>query len=142
MCISDDAKKTLETCPEGVKQFTPKDNKPQGVKLGAVAPTEMGKKQNTPGNPDVEMAAGARDARRAGAAQRSMQLLISEISQTEQLWKVTGKNAADRVTITRRLAETYVELGVVLVVGRDDRVVLDGVEASAVDRLLRLVGGG
>ncbi len=111
ICISEEAKKTLETCPEGVKQFTPKDNKPQGVKLGAVAPTEGGpRKDNKPTNPDVELAAGQRDIRRSAAAARSMQLLISEISQTEQLWKVTGKNAADRVTITRRLAETYVEL--------------------------------
>ena len=39
-----------------------------------------------------------------------MKLLVSEIAQTEELWKATGKNAADRVTITRRLAETYVEL--------------------------------
>lgn len=109
-CVSDDAKKTLETCPGGITQFTPKDNKPQGVKLGQVAPTENKVKENKPTNPDVEMAAAQRDQRRNAMAAKAAKLLISEIAQLEELWKATGKNAADRVQLARRLAETYVEL--------------------------------
>jgi len=56
------------------------------------------------------MAAGQRDQRRQAAKDKAAKLLISEIAQLEELWKATSKNAADRVQLARRLAETYVEL--------------------------------
>lgn len=111
VCISKEANDALAVCPEGVKSFTPKDNKPAGVKLGTAAPTEAKLKDNkAPKNPDQEVAAGQRDLRIAAMKAKTLKLLLSEISQTEDLWKATGKKAADRVNITRRLAETYVEL--------------------------------
>jgi tetratricopeptide (TPR) repeat protein len=108
-CVSEDAKKTLAACPEGVKTFTPKDSKPAGVKLGQSAPIET-KGSNKPKPPDETMSASQRDLRRGQMKEKTLKLLFSEISQTEELWKATDKRAADRVTITRRLAETYVEL--------------------------------
>ncbi len=109
-CVSDDAKKNLETCPSGISQFTPKSDKPQGVKIANVVPSEQKTKENKPTNPDVEMANAQRDQRREGLKAKAAKLLVSEIQQLEELWKATSKTAADRVQLARRLAETYVEL--------------------------------
>lgn len=109
-CVSDDAKKNIETCPSGISQFTPKSDKPQGVKIANVVPSEQKTKDNKPTNPDVEMANAQRDQRRSAMKDKAAKLLISEIAQLEELWKATSKGAADRVQLARRLAETYVEL--------------------------------
>jgi tetratricopeptide (TPR) repeat protein len=110
ICISEDAKQSLATCPAGVSKFTPKGDKPQGVKLGQAAPSDAKLKENKPGSVDVSMQAGVRDLRRAQMKDKSLKLLISEIAQLEELWKATSPKAADRVTLARRMAETYVEL--------------------------------
>jgi tetratricopeptide (TPR) repeat protein len=109
-CIGDDAQKALTVCPEGVKQFTPKSDKPSGIKVGTIAGQDGPKKDNKPKPPDESMSAGQRDVRRAQAKDKTMKLLVSEIAQLEQLWKVTSKSASDRPQLARRLAETYVEL--------------------------------
>lgn len=80
------------------------------MKIANVIPTEQKTKDNKPTNPDVEMASSQRDARRQAMAAKAAKLLMSEIAQLEDLWKATGKGAADRVQLARRLAETYVEL--------------------------------
>ncbi|MCS6899612.1 MAG: hypothetical protein RMJ98_08040 [Myxococcales bacterium] len=110
ICVSEDAKKNIETCPSGIAQFTPKSDKPAGVKIANVVPSEQKLKENKPTNPDVEMANAQRDQRRTQMRDTAAKLLVSEIAQLEELWKATSKGAADRVQLARRLAETYVEL--------------------------------
>ncbi len=109
-CVSDEAKSTLTTCPAGLQTLTPKGEGKGAVKMQTVGEDKkLG--DNKPPPPSAEFVADQRDARRAATKDKSMKLLLSEIAQSEDLWKVTGKKASDRPQLARRLAETYVELG-------------------------------
>src|SRR5437868_3032613 len=55
ICISPQAEESLKVCPAGVTQFTPKDNKPHGVKIGQVVQQNQNKKGNKPGDPTVSI---------------------------------------------------------------------------------------
>jgi TolA-binding protein len=56
----------------------------------------------------VEDISWIREPRRSTA--RSLTLAISDVSQAEELWKKTDKMSAERVTLTRQLADAYVRL--------------------------------
>jgi hypothetical protein len=58
--------------------------------------------------PDAELGIDPTKKKRLDAARRI--LLIQELQQLERLFAVTPKNAPDRPSIIRRLAEGYVEL--------------------------------
>src|SRR3954447_23798091 len=56
------------------------------------------------------MSAAQRDERKNRLQARAKALLVTEISGLENLFGSTPKNASDRPTLARRLAEDYVEL--------------------------------
>jgi tetratricopeptide (TPR) repeat protein len=108
-CVPKAASDALAVCPGGITKFTPKDSKPAGVHIGAVAPQQHGQKGLKPGGPTVGIEA-LRELRGIQVKGRVRQLLVTEIAQLEQLFRATSRNAADRAQLARRLAETYVEL--------------------------------
>lgn len=107
-CISQGAKDSLTKC-EGSGTFSAIGDKPKEVKMGSVAAANNATKENKPTPPSITQD-DMKALRGIKVASKVRELLVKEIAQLEQLWKVTGKNASDRVTLARRLAETYVEL--------------------------------
>jgi hypothetical protein len=108
-CVPKQAADALAVCPGGITKFTPKGDKPSAVRIGAVAPPAQGARNAKPGAPNVT-ADQLRELRGVQIKGRVRQLLVTEIAQLEQLFRVTSRGAADRPQLARRLAETYVEL--------------------------------
>lgn len=111
VCISQQAKDALATCPGG-KLSTSSGKKPQVSFKSAPQSVQLKKRgdQTKPVNPSASMNAAQRDERRNRLAARSRQLLVTEIQGLESLFASTPKNAPDRPKLMRRLAEGYVEL--------------------------------
>ncbi len=110
-CISEEAKKAINTCPNsGPQAFAAHDKKPVVSFHAPPAAKANPVSAPKPGAPSEQMSAGQRDDRKSRLQQRALALLITEIQQLEQLYKSTEDNSKDRVGILRRLAEDYVEL--------------------------------
>src|SRR3954469_14418579 len=71
---------------------------------------KKGDQQTKPTNPSASMNAAQRDERRQRMAQKSRQLLVTEIQGLETLYASTPRTSPDRPKLMRRLAEGYVEL--------------------------------
>jgi len=109
-CISDQAKKTLDICPEGPAiQSVPHGKAPAMSFHSKVEDIKKGDKTNGIGTADISMI-GVRDARQSALKQRALALLVTEIQQLESLLKATENTSSDRPKLLRRLAEDYVEL--------------------------------
>src|ERR1019366_7039687 len=109
-CISDQAKKTLDICPEGPAiQSVPHGKAPAMSFHSKVEDIKKGDKTNGIGTADISMI-GVRDARQSALKQRALALLVTEIQQLESLLKATENTSNDRPKLLRRLAEDYVEL--------------------------------
>ncbi|HLK35668.1 MAG TPA: tetratricopeptide repeat protein, partial [Polyangiaceae bacterium] len=110
VCIGDQAKKTLETCPNGPTSFSGKGKQPEMSFHGKVEDIKKGDKKIEVAAPDTQMTAGFRDIRQQALKQRALALLVTEIQQLESLYKSTEARSKDRPQLLRRLAEDYVEL--------------------------------
>ncbi len=111
VCVPDSAKKSLEVCPEGpAMQSVPHGKAPTMSFHSKVEDIKKGDKQIGIGQADVSQLAGIRDARTTALQQRSLGLLVQEISGLEGLYKTTDLSSPDRPKLLRRLAEDYVEL--------------------------------
>ncbi len=115
VCIDDKAKQTLNACPNtGPSTFdvTKHGKAPQVNFHSAPPPADLKKRdqQTKPNQPNLEIGSAQRDERRNKLVARQRALLATEISGLENLFAQTAKNAADRPTLARRLAEDYVEL--------------------------------
>ncbi len=110
VCIEDKAKQELSACgAAGPKEFDVSKHKNGGANFHGIAPNDPKKKDQTkPGAPALE--APPRDDRKSRLQARQRALLVTEIQGIERLFASTPRNAADRVTLGRRLAEAYVEL--------------------------------
>jgi tetratricopeptide (TPR) repeat protein len=109
VCISQAAKDALSQCPAGIAK--PSAPKRPDVPIKAPPAAPPAKSNATPPKPpDPGTGQGPRTGRPGNAAVRSMQLLVAQIQQTEQLLAATPRSAPDRPGILRRLAEDYVEL--------------------------------
>ena len=110
-CVSDNAKKALDVCPEGPAiQSVPHGKAPAMSFHSKVEDIKKGDKQIGVGTADVSMLAGFRDARQSALKQRALALLVTEIQQLESLLHATENTSSDRPKLLRRLAEDYVEL--------------------------------
>jgi tetratricopeptide (TPR) repeat protein len=109
-CITDRAKKTLETCPSGPTISSVHGKEPQMSFHSKVEEIKKGDKKIEIGKADVSMIAGYRDLRQTALKQRVLALLITEIQQLEGLLHETELRDKSRPTLLRRLAEDYVEL--------------------------------
>jgi tetratricopeptide (TPR) repeat protein len=110
-CITDQSKKTLETCPSGPQLSSATHGKEPAMSFHSkVEEIKKGDKKIDIGKADVSMLAGIRDQRQTALKQRVLGLLITEIQQLEGLLKETETRSKDRPTLLRRLAEDYVEL--------------------------------
>lgn len=109
VCIEEKAKKELNACAvAGPKEFAAHGKATQ-TSFRGVAPIGGAKKgENKPGAPVVNDI--PRDERKSRLQARQRALLFTEIQGIERLFANTPRNAADRVTLGRRLAEAYVEL--------------------------------
>ena len=110
VCITDQAKAVLATCPNGPKTLSAGGKKPEVKLHSAVEALKKGDKTNGIGKPAEEMNTSFRDLRQTALHQRLLSLLITSIQQTESLLKTTPSRAPDRPQLLRRLAEDYVEL--------------------------------
>jgi len=111
ICVSDQAKKTLDVCPEGPSiQSVPHGKAPAMSFHSKVEEVKKGDKKNEIGSADVQMLAGIRDQRQTALKQRVLALLVTEIQQLESLYRSTEARSKDRPQLLRRLAEDYVEL--------------------------------
>ena len=115
VCIDEKAKQTLNACPNtGPSNFdvTKHGKAPQVNFHSAPPPADLKKRdqQTKPNQPNLEIGSAQRDERRNKLVARQRALLATEISGLENLFGQTAKNAADRPTLARRLAEDYVEL--------------------------------
>ncbi len=115
ICIEDKAKQALIACSNnGPTNFdvTKHGKAPQVNFHSAPPPADLKKRdqQTKPNQPDLEIASSQRDQRANRLKSRQRALLATEISGLESLFGGTPKNASDRPTLARRLAEDYVEL--------------------------------
>jgi tetratricopeptide (TPR) repeat protein len=111
-CISQEAQAELTTCPKGPTGFGETGKGPKASFHSAPPPQDLKKKdqQTKPGGPTEQMSAGQRDERRAKLQPKVWQLIITELQQLEALFGSTPPNSPDRMLLSRRLAEAYVEL--------------------------------
>ena len=112
-CVTEDAKKTLSACSNnGPTSFdvAGRGKAPKVNFRSAPPPADLKKRdqQKAPSAPSE--GAPERDQRKNRLASRAKALLVTEISGLESLFRTTPKNAPDRPTLARRLAEDYVEL--------------------------------
>jgi len=138
VCIEEKAQKTLNSCPGGEATLAARD-----MKAPAPRPIELGKtaaqSREKPPLFDAGMGEPWREPRSQHSRERGGKLAMNEIAQLEELWKATSKDAADRVQLARRLAETYAELA--------SRAFRDKVEAeikkdqAAADKAKKLMEG-
>jgi TolA-binding protein/lipopolysaccharide biosynthesis regulator YciM len=115
VCISDKSKDALNACgAAGPANFdVSKHGKAPQVNFHSAPPPADLKKRDQqlkPNNPSEQMGAAQRDERKNKLQSRARALLVTEISGLENLFGSTPRNAADRPTLARRLAEDYVEL--------------------------------
>jgi TolA-binding protein len=115
VCIDEKAKTALVACSNnGPTNFdvTKHGKAPQVNFHSAPPPADLKKRdqQTKPNTPDLEMSASQRDQRANRLKARQRALLATEIGGLESLFGGTPKNASDRPTLARRLAEDYVEL--------------------------------
>jgi len=110
-CLSEDAYKTVEECPAGPTKFEVGGRRAAAFKT-APPPREKKSQKDTLQQKQApeEMSAGQRDLRTTRLQARGRQLLITEISGLERLYKRTPRHSPDRAQLVRRLAEGYVEL--------------------------------
>ncbi|MFO0643706.1 MAG: tetratricopeptide repeat protein [Polyangiaceae bacterium] len=109
VCIEEKAKKELNACAvAGPKEFAAHGKQTQANFRGVAPIGDPKKKDNKPPSPVVNDA--PRDERKSKLQARQRALLFTEIQGIERLFQNTPRNAADRVTLARRLAEAYVEL--------------------------------
>ncbi len=113
VCIEEQAKQSLNACAgSGPKEFNvgAHGKAPTVNFKSAPPPADLKKRdqQVKPNQPTLEQGSASRDDRKLQNRQRG--LLVTEIQGTEALLSRTPKNAGDRITILRRLAEDYVEL--------------------------------
>jgi len=110
-CITKQAQDAISACPGGSLQ-TGGGKKPQVTFKSAPTGVNLKKseQQMKPTNPSASMNAAQRDERRQRMAQKSRQLLVTEIQGLESLFSSTPKSSPDRPKLMRRLAEGYVEL--------------------------------
>ncbi|MBK8251494.1 MAG: hypothetical protein IPK82_02355 [Polyangiaceae bacterium] len=111
ICISQQAKDTLSTCPGGKMEATA-GKKPAVSFNSAPQAVNLKKRddQTKPTLPATSQTIAQRDERRNRLEARSRQLLVTEIQGLESLYQTTPKDASDRPSLMRRLAEGYVEL--------------------------------
>src|ERR1700722_5965672 len=114
-CVSDKSKEALNACGgTGPAQFdVSKHGKAPQVNFhSAPPPADLKKREQQlkPNNPSEQMGSAQRDERKSKLQSRARALLVTEISGLENLFSSTPKNAPDRPTLARRLAEDYVEL--------------------------------
>jgi TolA-binding protein len=110
-CLPEEAYSAIETCPAGPTKFEVNSRHATAFK-SAPPPREKKAQKDTLSQkqaPD-EMSAGQRDLRTTRLQARGRQLLITEISGLERLYKATPRQSPDRAQLVRRLAEGYVEL--------------------------------
>jgi tetratricopeptide (TPR) repeat protein len=111
VCVGDQAKKSLEVCPEGPAIQSVAHGKAPAMSFHSkVEDIKKGDKQIGVGQADVSMIAGYRDQRQTALKQRALALLVTEIQQLESLLHATENSSTDRPKLLRRLAEDYVEL--------------------------------
>jgi tetratricopeptide (TPR) repeat protein len=115
VCISEKSKDALNACGgTGPAQFdVSKHGKAPQVNFhSAPPPADLKKReqQTKPNNPSEQMGSSQRDERKNKLQSRARALLVTEISGLENLFAGTPKSAPDRPTLSRRLAEDYVEL--------------------------------
>src|SRR5580658_9725668 len=115
VCITDQAKQVLAQCPNngpGTFDVTGHGKAPQVNFHSAPPPAQLKKRdqQTKPNMPTEQMSAAQRDDRKSRLQARAKALLVTEISGLENLFSTTPANAPDRIQVTRRLAEDYVEL--------------------------------
>ncbi|HRG95061.1 MAG TPA: hypothetical protein PLR99_02360 [Polyangiaceae bacterium] len=109
MCIEEKAKKELNACAvAGPKEFAAHGKGTQASFRGVAPVGDKKKVDNKPPAPVVNDV--PRDERKSRLQARQRALLFTEIQGIERLFGNTPRNAADRVTLARRLAEAYVEL--------------------------------
>lgn len=112
-CVGEEPYAALEACPAGsATDFRRGRSRPAAAFKTAPPPRESKSRQDalSQKNAPEEMAAGHRDLRTTRLAARGRQLLITEISGLERLYKRTPAQSPDRQQLVRRLAEAYVEL--------------------------------
>src|SRR5580692_1677419 len=114
-CVSDQAKQTLAACPNNGPQtfdVSGHGKAPQVNFHSAPPPAQLKKRdqQTKPNLPTEQMSAAQRDDRKNRLQSRATALLVTEIQRLENLFSTTPANAPDRIQVTRRLAEEYVEL--------------------------------
>lgn len=110
-CISPAAVKNITECPGGPKKFHIHEKRGAAFSTKPPPPVKTpNKNELKPKNPSESMAAGIRDLRKTRLKKRSRALLITEIQGLEGLFARTPRHDPDRPQLTRRLAETYVEL--------------------------------
>ena len=109
-CISKQALDNLAQCPGG--KFQAQVTKaPAHAYASAVEEFKLQKRDvSKPVNPTDIAKSAQRDERAVRMKARSRQLLVTEISNVERLYKSTPKKSKDRPQLMRRLAEGYVEL--------------------------------
>ena len=109
VCIEEKAKKELNACAvAGPKEFAAHGKGTQANFRGVAPVGDAKKKDNKP--PAIGDVTPPRDDRKSRLQARQRALLFTEIQGIERLFGSTPRNAADRVTLARRLAEAYVEL--------------------------------
>ena len=110
-CVSEAANKTLNACAnaQGTRFNVSEYGSKPKVSLHEQAQQERKIKEFKPGAPVGEVNE-FRDSRQIRLAQRQKGLLVTAISQTEEVLQITQPTAPDRPIILRRLAEDYVEL--------------------------------
>lgn len=110
-CLQEEAYATVEACPEGPTNFEVGGRRAAAFRT-APPPREKKARQDKleVKQASEEMSAGQRDLRKTRLQARGRQLLITEISGLERLYKRTPAGSPDRAQLVRRLAEGYVEL--------------------------------
>jgi len=110
-CLPEESYTAIETCPAGPTKFEVNSRHSAAFK-SAPPPREKKAQKDTLEKKQAseEMSAGQRDLRTTRLQARGRQLLITEISGLERLYKATPRQSPDRAQLVRRLAEGYVEL--------------------------------
>jgi tetratricopeptide (TPR) repeat protein len=114
-CVGEQAKQALAVCPNngpGTFDVAGHGKAPQVNFHSAPPPAQLKKRdqQTKPNLPTEQMSAAQRDDRKSRLQSRAKALLVTEIQGLENLYQSTPANAPDRIQVTRRLAEDYVEL--------------------------------
>ncbi len=113
ICIAEAAKQSINACANsGPSNFNVSSHgkTPQTNFHSAPAPADLKKRDQVQKPPAVDVDVSALRDPGKKLQSRAKALLVTEIGGLEQLFSKTAKNAPDRVTLARRLAEDYVEL--------------------------------